>query len=73
MENKRLKGFFYTLILFIVFIIIDSLLSITKIPNQELFYSLGRSVFSLIVVYLFFKIMKTDKIFKKRLDLNKKK
>ncbi|MCK8617984.1 CPBP family intramembrane metalloprotease [Fructobacillus sp. M158] len=72
MKNKKINGFFYALILFIVFTIIDVSLSITKIPNQEFFYSLGRFVFSLIVVYLFFKTMKTDKIFKERLYLSKK-
>ncbi|MCK8606456.1 CPBP family intramembrane metalloprotease [Leuconostoc citreum] len=70
MKNKNFNGILYGLALFIIFMIIDSSVATMKFPHHELIYATARFLFSLFVVYVFFKTMKTDKLFKYRLKLN---
>lgn len=55
---------------FILFIALDSFLPLIGFAAGTFGYSLGRIAYSLIVMYAFFKICKTDKIFYSRLNIN---
>lgn len=70
LKNKNFYNLLYGIILFVVFTMLDRFLPFIGFPAGTLGYSIARLGYALVVMYLFFKLNKTDKIFSVNLNLN---